>query len=231
MFKPKITKEEVNEMPVVAFDGEITVVDDASKVKAAIDELRQSSVVGVDTETKPSFTRGMHHKVSLVQISSLGHCFLFRLNKMSFPDELADFLADNGIKKIGLALKDDFNGLIRQRKFKPTNFVDLQSIAKNYGILELGLQKMFAIVFGRKISKAQRLTNWENLELTHQQQVYAATDAWASLLIYMQLMREKKLTKKQIDKLLADVAAEQLAAQVVRAAVEPITRPDTDQPL
>lgn len=216
MYKPKITKEEVNQMPVVAFDGKITLVDDVSKVQAAIEELRRSEVVGVDTETKPSFTRGMHHKVSLVQISSTEHCFLFRLNKIPFPQELADYLADENIKKIGLALRDDFNGLIRQRHFKPANFVDLQSIVRNYGILELGLQKVFAIVFGRKISKAQRLTNWENAELTEQQQIYAATDAWASLLIYLQLIKEKKLTKKQIDKLLADAAAEQAALLEMR---------------
>ena len=218
MYKPKITKEEVNQMPVVAFDGKITLVDDVSKVQAAIEELRRSEVVGVDTETKPSFTRGMHHKVSLVQISTTEHCFLFRLNKIPFPQELADYLADENIKKIGLALRDDFNGLIRQRHFKPANFVDLQSIVRNYGILELGLQKVFAVVFGRKISKAQRLTNWENAELTEQQQIYAATDAWASLLIYLQLIKEKKLTKKQIDKLLADAAAEQAALLEMRNA-------------
>lgn len=218
MYKPKITKEEVNQMPVVAFDGKITLVDDVSKVQAAIEELRRSEVVGIDTETKPSFTRGMHHKVSLVQISTTEHCFLFRLNKIPFPQELADYLADENIKKIGLALRDDFNGLIRQRHFKPANFVDLQSIVRNYGILELGLQKVFAVVFGRKISKAQRLTNWENAELTEQQQIYAATDAWASLLIYLQLIKEKKLTKKQIDKLLADAAAEQAALLEMRNA-------------
>lgn len=218
MYKPKITKEEVNQMPVVAFDGKITLVDDVSKVQAAIEELRRSEVVGIDTETKPSFTRGMHHKVSLVQISTTEHCFLFRLNKIPFPQELADYLADENIKKIGLALRDDFNGLICQRHFKPANFVDLQSIVRNYGILELGLQKVFAVVFGRKISKAQRLTNWENAELTEQQQIYAATDAWASLLIYLQLIKEKKLTKKQIDKLLADAAAEQAALLEIRNA-------------
>jgi len=218
MYKPKITKEEVNQMPVVAFDGKITLVDDVSKVQAAIEELRRSEVVGIDTETKPSFTRGLHHKVSLVQISTPEHCFLFRLNKIPFPQELADFLADENVKKIGLALRDDFNGLIRQRQFKPANFVDLQSIVRNYGILELGLQKVFAVVFDRKISKSQRLTNWENPELTEQQQIYAATDAWASLLIYLQLMKEKKLTKKQIDKLLADAAAEQAALLEMRNA-------------
>jgi ribonuclease D len=219
MFKAKITKEEVNLMPVVGFDGTITLVDDLSKLQAAIDELRRADVVGVDTETKPSFTRGTHHKVSLVQISTTNHCFLFRLNKISFPQELADFLADDKVMKIGLALRDDFNGLIRQRKFKPDNFVDLQTIVKNYGILELGLQKIFAIVFGRKISKAQRLTNWENDVLTDQQQVYAATDAWASLLIYLQLMKEKKLTKKQMDTLMAEAAAEQALAHENKNAI------------
>lgn len=206
-------------MPVVGFDGTITLVDDLSKLQAAIDELRRADVVGVDTETKPSFTRGTHHKVSLVQISTTNHCFLFRLNKISFPQELADFLADDKVMKIGLALRDDFNGLIRQRKFKPDNFVDLQTIVKNYGILELGLQKIFAIVFGRKISKAQRLTNWENDVLTDQQQVYAATDAWASLLIYLQLMKEKKLTKKQMDALMAEAAAEQALAHENKNAI------------
>lgn len=218
MFKSKITKEEVNLMPVVAFDGKITLVDELSKVQEAIEELRLSTVVGVDTETKPSFTRGTHYKVSLVQISTTGHCFLFRLNKIPFPTELADFFADEKIKKIGLALRDDFSGLNRHHAFKPANFVDLQSIVKNYGILELGLQKIFAIVFGRKISKSQRLTNWENAELTDQQQIYAATDAWASLLIYLQLMKEKPLTKKQIDKLMDDAAAEQAAIIEAKAA-------------
>lgn len=209
MFKPKISKDEVNQMPLVAFEGKLTIVDDLSKVNAAIEELLQAEVVGIDTETKPSFTRGTFHKVSLVQISTLDHCFLFRLNKMPFPAELGQFLADDKVMKIGLALRDDFSGLNRLYAFKPANFIDLQSIVKNYGILELGLQKIFAIIFSRKISKAQRLTNWESAELTEQQQIYAATDAWASLLIYLQLLHEKKLSKKQVEKIVLEVLAQE----------------------
>jgi ribonuclease D len=205
MFKPKISKEEVNEMPVVIFDGKITIVDESSQIKPAIEELLSTDIVGLDTETKPSFTRGTKHKISLVQISTLDHCFLFRLNKIGFPKELAEFLSNDKILKIGLALRDDFNGLNRHLPFKPANYIDLQSIVNNYGILELGLQKIFAIIFNRKISKAQRLTNWESAELTEQQQLYAATDAWASLLIYLQLLREKKLTNKQLEKLILEV--------------------------
>lgn len=209
MYKPKISKEEVNQMQVAAFEGKITVVDSLSDVQPAIEELRKFKIVGIDTETKPSFTRGTHHKVSLLQISTTDHCFLFRLNKIPFPTDLAVFLANEKIRKIGLALHDDFTGLNRHLAFKPANFIDLQSIVKNYGILELGLQKIFAIVFQQKISKSQRLTNWENDMLTDQQQIYAATDAWASLLIYQKLKSEKKLTKKQIEELMASIAAKE----------------------
>ena len=209
MFKPKISKEELNEMPVVAFAGKITLVDSPEKADKAIEEIRNAGMVGVDTETKPSFTRGTYHKVSLVQISTTEHCYLFRLNKMPFPPALGSFLADESVVKVRLALRDDFAGLNRLYSFKPQNFIDLQNIVKNYGILELGLQKIFAIIFGRKISKAQRLTNWESAELTDQQQIYAATDAWASLLIYLQLQKEKKLTKKQVEKIVLEVLAQE----------------------
>jgi ribonuclease D len=199
MIKPKISKEEVNELPIVIFGGEVKVIDHDDKVSEAIQILRQHNMVGIDTETKPSFKKGLLHKVSLLQISTEDICFLFRLNKIVFPKELGDFLSDKSVKKIGLALKDDFNGLNKHLRFKPENIVDLQSIVKSYGILELGLQKIFAIVFNQKISKSQRLTNWESPELTEQQQRYAATDAWAALMIYKQLMQEKKLTKAEIE--------------------------------
>jgi ribonuclease D len=211
MFRTKISKEEVNVLPVVIFEGKITLVDSLSKVDSAIEELCRSNIVGLDTETKPSFTRGTHNKVSLVQISTLDHCFLFRLNLIDFPDELTDFLADEKIKKIGLSLRDDLTGLNKRHTFKPAGFIDIQTIAKNYGIMELSLQKIYAIIFNKKISKSQRLTNWENLELTEQQQRYAATDAWASLQIYLQLIKEKKLTKKEVDKLVLECIREQQA--------------------
>jgi len=218
MYKPKITKEEVNQMQVAAFDGKITIVDSLSKVQPAIDELRKCKIVGIDTETKPSFTRGTHYKVSLLQISTTDHCYLFRLNKIPFPEELAAFLANDKIRKIGLALHDDFTGLNRHLAFKPANFIDLQSIVKSYGILELGLQKIFAIVFQQKISKSQRLTNWENDVLTEQQQIYAATDAWASLLIYLKLKSEKTLSKKQIEQLMTEIAAKEAALMAEKIA-------------
>ena len=114
MLKSKISKEEVNTLPIAEFKGEIVVVDEPAKVKPALDYLKQQKVVGLDTETKPSFQRGTIHKVSLVQISSLEKCYLFRLNKIGFPNELLQFLMDVNVKKVGLSLRDDFNGLSKR---------------------------------------------------------------------------------------------------------------------
>ncbi|MDR0371134.1 MAG: 3'-5' exonuclease domain-containing protein 2 [Prevotellaceae bacterium] len=209
MFKTKITKEEVNRLEIEAFKGEIVVVEKEEKVESAIQYLKKFPEVGFDTETKPSFRKGLKYRVSLVQISTPDVCFLFRLNKMGLPPLLSNYLGDKSIKKIGLSLRDDFNGLRGRHAFKPANFVDIQNIVQSYGILELGLQRIYAIIFDRKISKSQQLSNWENDRLTESQKCYAATDAWACLRIYLQLMQSEKLTKKQIEKLLFNIALEQ----------------------
>ena len=142
MFKAKISKEEVSTFPVAKFEGKVTVVDDPSKVYDAIKELNRQKIVGIDTETKPSFKKGTLHKVALIQVSTHDHCFLFRLNKIPFPKELGEFLSNKSIQKIGLALKDDFVGLNKHHAFRPDNIIDLQTIVKSFGILELGLQKI-----------------------------------------------------------------------------------------
>lgn len=203
MFIPKITKEEVNQLPLAEFTGEIMVVDTPKKEEKALSELHKASIVGVDTETRPSFKRGVLHKVSLIQFATEQKCYLFRLNKIGFSENLIAFLSNKNISKIGLSLRDDFNGLAKQRKFKPEGFIDIQNIAKEYGILELSLQKIFAILFNKKISKSQRLSNWENEVLSEQQQRYAATDAWATLQIYLRLTHETKLSKKEQDALVS----------------------------
>lgn len=188
-------------MPVVAFDGETFVINKLEQVPEAMAYLNAQPMVGVDTETRPSFTRGQHFPVALAQIATEERCYLFQLNHIGMPQELADFFANPAIKKIGLAFKDDLNGLRRRRNFTPQNCIDVQQLVGQYGILDLGLQKIFAICFGKKISKSQQLTNWENVVLTPEQARYASTDAWATLLIYKELMATKPLPKKEAERL------------------------------
>lgn len=185
-------------MPVAAFEGEVFVIDREEQVAEAVAYLKTQRVIGVDTEARPSFQRGIHYPTALVQIASHERCYLFRLTHIGMPQALADIFADPNICKVGLAFKDDINGLRRRRDFQPANCIDVQSMVAQYGILDLGLQKIFAICFGRKISKAQQLTNWENSHLTPEQARYASTDAWATLLIYEDLLVHEKLSLEEV---------------------------------
>lgn len=198
-FAQHIDKAAIQTLPVTFFEGEVIVVDKPEMVANAAAYLRQHTVLGVDTEARPSFKRGVHYPTALVQIATLERCYLFRLTHVGLPVEIAEIFANPNICKVGLAFKDDITGLRRRRDFKPANCVDLQSIVCKYGIMELGLQKIFAIIFGKKISKSQQLTNWENSHLTPEQARYASTDAWATLSIYLALQQVKPLSKRAIE--------------------------------
>ena len=198
---PHISKDLLQWMPLAAFEGEVVVVDKPEQVVEAVSYLRTQPIVGVDTEARPSFQRGIHYPTALVQIASHERCYLFRLTHIGMPQELADFFADEQICKVGLAFKDDINGLRRRRNFTPANCVDIQKMVPQYGIFDLGLQKLFAICFGKKISKSQQLTNWENSHLTPEQARYASTDAWATLLIYEDLLKHERLTPEEVSAL------------------------------
>ena len=200
-FANRITKEEVNALPVVGFEGEVVVIDRPEQVAEAVSYLKGQKVIGVDTEARPSFTRGVHYPTALVQIASRERCYLFRLTHVGMPEELCSIFADPKICKVGLAFRDDLNGLRRRRQFVPRNCVDLQSLVGRWGIQDLGLQKIFAICFGKKISKAQQLTNWENSHLTPEQARYASTDAWATLEIYLLLQHTPPLPKEEAEAL------------------------------
>lgn len=189
----KITKEEIVTLPVESFPGHIVVVDRPEEVEQAVRILSASRCVGFDTETRPSFKKNQHHKVALMQLSTENVCYLFRLNHLDgIPEPLIAFLKDERITKIGLSLPDDFH-MMRERvkDLKPAGFIDLQKIMPSYGIEEASLQKIYAILFGKKISKRTRLTNWDADILTDAQQNYAALDAWACLRIYQLLKSEE----------------------------------------
>ena len=182
-----ILKEEIAELPIEKFNGKIVVIDHADEVRDALSYLSSQPALGFDTETKPAFKRGQVHKVALLQLATEEACFLFRLNQIGYPDELEAMMSDPGIRKIGLSLRDDFAAIHKRSARKPENFIDLQVFVDKFGIDDNSLQKIYAILFGRKISKNQRLSNWEAPALTPAQQSYAAIDAWACLRIYNHL--------------------------------------------
>ena len=190
-FIESISNEDVTALPAVQYEGEIVVVDTPQTLSEACDHLAQQSIIGFDTETRPSFTAGVVNKVALLQLYGGGKCFLIRLNRVQISKALTDILHNPNILKIGAAVKNDILGLNKLRHFTAGGFVDLQDIVEKYNIKDKSLRKISGIVLGKKVSKAQRLSNWEANTLTPQQQLYAATDAWVCVEIYRHLKRTK----------------------------------------
>lgn len=189
-YKESIDKEELAELPLIQFEGNITLVESKDDYLASIDYLSKQKILGFDTETKPAFKKGVVNGVALLQLSTQDQAFLFRLNKIGLPNGLKSILENSGIQKIGVAIRDDIKGLQKLNNFKPGGFVELQELVKGYGIQNFSLKKLSAIVLGYRISKSQRITNWEAPELTEAQQIYAATDAWISHRIYESLNQQ-----------------------------------------
>ena len=187
-FIESISNEDVTALPAVQYEGEIVVVESPQALSEACDHLAQQSIIGFDTETRPSVTAGVVNKVALLQLYGGGKCFLIRLNRVQMSKALTDILHNPEILKIGAAVKNDIVGLNKLRHFTAGGFVDLQDIVEKYNIKDKSLRKISGIVLGKKVSKAQRLSNWEAKLLTPQQQIYAATDAWVCVEIYKALL-------------------------------------------
>lgn len=186
-YRENITSEELAECELSWFKGEIVMVDNLKTYSEVIPRLLGRDLLGFDTETKPTFKKGRKNSVSLIQLSTGNLACLFRINIIGFPEELVKLLSDPSVIKAGVAVHDDIRFLKGVKKFSPGGFVDLQIFVKDYGIQSSGLKKLAAIVLGFRISKRQQVTDWEAVQLTEAQQVYAATDAWVCHQIYNKL--------------------------------------------
>lgn len=179
-----ISKEQLSTLPAAHFDGEICIVENELQIEEAISVLRNSGIIGFDTETRPSFKKGLINSVALIQLSTRTTCYLFRINITGFSKPIIDLLEDPGILKIGLSTHDDFHNLNKIEKINPQGFIDLQNYVKQFKIADNSLSRLYGIVFGKRIPKGQRLTNWEAEQLSPSQLSYAALDAFACIQIY-----------------------------------------------
>ena len=188
-----ISNEQTAELPSAHFDGDIIVIDSEEQLLKACRDLASQSIIGFDTETRPSFKAGVSNRVALLQLSTSKRCYLIRLCRMKLHKEVLRILSNADILKIGADVAGDIRALHTLRNFTERGFVDLQHIASDWGIEEKSLRKLSAIVLGERVSKAQRLSNWEAGTLTPQQRMYAATDAWVCIKIYEKLMNSPRV--------------------------------------
>ena len=188
----KYDKRRISQLPQVLFEGRIVVILSEAEAEKAVDYLLSCAILGVDTETRPSFKKGRTNEVSLLQVSSHDICFLFRLNIIGMCPAVIRLLEDTTVPKIGISLHDDLMMLHRRAPFEAGCFIDIQDIVKEIGIEDQSLQKLYANIFGQRIVKRQQLSNWEAPILNDKQKGYAATDAWTCINLYEEIVRLKE---------------------------------------
>ena len=184
VFQEYVTPEEVNSLPLTYYEGKIVLIQDPDKIIEAVEEINQHKVIGFDTETRPTFTKGQFYHISLIQLAIPDKVFLFRINHSTFAKPLVDLMANKDILKVGVGLRDDVIGLQKLQDFEPGGFKELHDYLVDLGVRNTGLRKLAAILLRIRISKGQQTSNWENSKLSYNQLRYAATDAWVCLEMY-----------------------------------------------
>ena len=187
LFQNEITHEEVAALDLIQYEGPISLIKTEDEFQDALEDISRHKVLGFDTETRPSFKKGVSYPTSLIQISSLDHAWLIRVSRMGYPEELISLFSNPDVLKVGSGLNDDIRRMRCDFQFEPGGFLDLQSYVEAFQIWDKGLKKLSSIVLGFRISKSQQVSNWDADNLTEAQLRYAATDAWICLEIYNEL--------------------------------------------
>lgn len=198
-----ISKEEINQLPINSFNGKTYVISTKEEAEEALKELEGCDTLGFDTESRPSFRKGEHHPICLVQLATDQKAFLFRICKVGAPAGLKSILEDNKTIKIGLGIHKELTEINDNLSVNCNGFVDLELIAKKHKFRKRGVRALAAFFLKFRISKSAQKTNWERQELTSQQIRYAATDAWVCLEIYKEMKNQNFISNQSEDQSLA----------------------------
>jgi ribonuclease D len=180
-----ISRDEINAMPIGRWEGEVRVVASPEEAGRALAEIRDETVTGFDTETRPAFRPGESYPPSLAQFATARAVYLFQLRSREVVAAVAEVLAAEPIVKAGVGLADDLKALKNVMDFAPKSTVDLGAAAMRHGLKQTGVRSLAAIFLGFRIPKGTKTSNWARPRLTHQQIAYAATDAWACRELYV----------------------------------------------
>ena len=183
--KNKLSKTEINSLPLRYYNGPIRIIQTADQAKDASTILIKEKLLGFDTETRPAFNKGQSYLPSLLQLAGTKVVYLFQLSKCGLPDSITNLLSNVNIIKSGVAIDQDLIELQQILNFKPGGFIDLGDIARSNGLPHHGLRGLAAFLLNFRISKSVRTSNWSANQLTKKQIKYAATDAWLGRELYL----------------------------------------------
>lgn len=180
----KLSKNEINSLPQIQFDGNVEVLSSNDNVQAAVNHLMNYDLIGFDTETKPTFVKGPLNPPSILQLACIDKVYIFQLDNESLYKKLFPILSNENITKCGVSVDRDLIELMYLSPFDPLSFVDLGNIARDYDVPHHGLRGLVAMFLKHRISKGAQISDWSKTVLSQSQITYAATDAWISLKLF-----------------------------------------------
>ena len=184
-FLRAVSREEINELPIRRYDGEVRLVASAQDLEPAMEDLLGETVIGFDTETRPAFHVGETYLPCLAQAATARAVVLFQLARADFSAPLAEILSSEGIVKAGVGLEDDLRQMKKLFAFEQNAVVDLGTVARSHGLKQSGVRYLAALFLGIRIPKGTKTSNWAARRLSPQQVAYAATDAWVCRELYL----------------------------------------------
>jgi ribonuclease D len=186
----RMSSDYINSLPIIHFQGKVILINHIEQANGLLKRLKNEKHIGFDTESRPSFSKGVSYPPSIIQLATHNTAYLFQLEKTLIFDELVDLFSSPGIKKIGIGTQNDIDKLQEIRKFQARGFIDLSNIAAQKGIIQVGARALTARYLKQRLTKSSQKSNWSNAQLTPKQQEYAATDAWVCLKIYPLLLSD-----------------------------------------
>lgn len=187
----KISKAEINELPLICWEGRIEILNTIEEMEAAVEKLKHETILGFDTETRPTFKKGDYYPPALIQLGTPDCVYLFRISVTKTLAPLLPILESESILKTGVAIKDDVKELRKMEDFKSGGFVEIADITLKLGYENRGLRALSGLLMQGRISKAAQVSNWARPELDKKQIRYAATDAWISRELYVRAIAER----------------------------------------
>ncbi len=168
--------------------AEVVLVTSPEASAEARQTLLAQDVIGFDTESKPTFSKGeVSSGPHLIQLATASRVYLFPVGSLPDPDGIKAILESPQILKVGFGLDSDLAQLRARLGIEARNILDLSRALRNEtGKHSLGAKTAVAKYFGRRLQKSKRTTtsNWANRQLTERQILYAANDAQVALRVY-----------------------------------------------
>ena len=180
----KLSKNEINALPLIQYDGDIEILTSKDNIHAAINDLKNYDLIGFDTETKPTFVKGPLNPPSIMQLACDDKVYIFQIDNYKIFKQLSSILSNENITKCGVSVDRDLIELMYLSPFDPISFVDLGNVARENEIPHHGLRGLVAMFLKHRISKGSQTSDWSRISLSDSQISYAATDAWVSLELF-----------------------------------------------